>query len=279
MVHITNHHEAIISREIWDGVKQQIEERAAVSREGRKHTSTYWFSGKVRCGKCNKPYIVSGGRTKQSRTVRCINRQVHGAQKREVSGFVVGCDNDSMNQISLNACMKYILEHIKVARESIVSDLIDEIKRMQAIDNKPFDVKPLEIKIENINHKKQEAINLVLEGLISKEDLKERVALYDGEILRLTEEINDNRDMNTKHKRQLEEINAFIDEVNKTADTDSDNTELYGELVQEVVINSGNTVDFYLNCVPFGFRMAYQPRQRGPKLPLACDVLSLSAIA
>ena len=59
-------------------------------------------------------------------------------------------------------CQRFFLEHIKSARESIISDLLAEIKRIQAIDNNHFDSKPHEIKIENINHKKQEAINLVV---------------------------------------------------------------------------------------------------------------------
>jgi hypothetical protein len=110
--------------------------------------------------------------------------------------------------------------------------------------------------------------------------LRERIALYDSEILHLTKEINDNRDTNAKHRRQLEEVKAFIGEVNKAADTDSDNTELYGELVREIIVNPDSTVDFYLNCVPFGFKIVYKARHCGNgKIRIACDVLSLSAIA
>jgi DNA invertase Pin-like site-specific DNA recombinase len=277
-VFIANHHEAIISREIWNGVQAQIEERAAVSREGRKHTSKYWFSGKVRCGICGKPYIVSGGRTKQTRTVRCINRQVHGSQNRNVNGFVVGCSNDSVNQVALNACVKHILEHIKSARKSIVNDLLLEIQNMQKIE-KPIDTKPLETAIENFNRKKREAIDLMLEKIITKDDLKEQTAFYDSEIARLSEEIYNNQNAITVHQKQIAAVKSFIAEVDRAADTDSGNTELYGELVREIIVNPDRSVDFYLNCVHFGFKMTYSTRQGGWGKILICDVLSLSAIA
>ena len=277
-VFIPNHHEAIISREVWDGVQKEIEERNAITREGQKHSITYWFSSKIRCGKCGRSYIVSGGKTKQTRTVRCINRQVNGAVKRELNGFDVGCNNDSINQVAINGCMKHILEHIKVARESIVKDLLLEVKSMQKIE-KPIDTKPLEIAIENFNRKKREAIDLMLEKIITKDDLKEQTAFYDNEITRLTEEIHNSRNSNAIHQKQIADVKAFIDEVNKAADTDSDNTELYGELVREIIVNSDRTVDFYLNCVPFGFKIAYSTRHGGWGKILVCDVLSLSAIA
>jgi hypothetical protein len=146
-IHIRNHHEGIISREIWDETQKQIEQRGEQSRKGHKHSIKYWFSGKLRCGCCGKSYIVSGGRTKATRMLRCHNRQVYGNNLRELNGFTVGCDNETINQVSMNECMRFLLEHIKSARESIVSDLFAEIKRMQVIDNKHFDSKPLEIKI------------------------------------------------------------------------------------------------------------------------------------
>ena len=165
----------------------------------------------------------------------------------------------------------------KVDKTSLIS--VDCVKySMQKIE-KPIDTEPLRIAIENFNRKKREAIDLMLEKIITKDDLKEQTAFYDDEIAKLTVEINNSRNSNAVHQKQIEAVKSFISDVDKTADTDSDNTELYGELVREIIVQENRTVDFYLTCVPFGFRVTYIPLQRGPKLPLACDVLSLSAIA
>jgi DNA invertase Pin-like site-specific DNA recombinase len=280
MVYIRNHHEPIISRDVWDGVQQQIEERGLIAGKGNRHSMTYWFSGKISCGKCGKPYNASGGRSKETTIMRCRNRLKFGEEVRVVNGFTVGCDSGAVNHVVLNACMKHILEHIKIARESIVGDLLLEVQNMQTIDNKPADVTPLETEITNLSRKKREAIDLMLENLITKDDLKEQTAFYDSEIVRLTEEINDNRDMNAKHRRQLEEVKSFIGEVNKAADTDSDNTELYSELIRQIIVQKDGVVDFYLNCVPFGFRITYSTCVKTrSKIRIFCDIHSLSAIA
>jgi len=48
----------------------------------------------------------------------------------------------------------------------------------------------LEDEIENLTRKKRKAIDLMLDELISKEDLKKQIEYYDGEIARLTEQIS-----------------------------------------------------------------------------------------
>jgi DNA invertase Pin-like site-specific DNA recombinase len=278
-VHISNHHEAIISREVWEGVQEQIKVRSEIAAEGRRHTVTYWFSGKVRCSQCGKNYIVSGGKTKQTRTVRCVSRQTHGAKKRELSGFEIGCNNDSINQVAINECMRVLLEHIKVARTSIVNDLLVEIENMQRVERaEPIDTKTLEAEVEKLNNKKHNAIDLMLEGIITKDDLKKQTELYDSEILRLGEEINNARNSDVFHKKQIDGIKACIAEVNKTANINSDNMELYGELVKDIIVNPDRSVDYYLHCVPFGFRMTYSTRHGGWGKILVCDVLSLTAV-
>ena len=280
MVYIKDHHEGIINRDVWDGVREQIAERAELAKKGRKHSITYWFSGKISCGKCGTKYNAGGGRSKETTMVRCRNRVQFGENNRNLNGFMVGCDNEKINHVVLKACMKHILEHIKGARESIVNDLLLEVQKVQLIDNEPLDIRHLEAEIDNLNRKKHEAIDLMLDKIISKDDLKKQTEIYDGEILRLTEEINDNRDINAKHKRQLEEVKAFIAEVNRAADADSDNSELYGELLREIIVHDDNSVNFYLNCVPFGFKLTYSTHVKTKaKIRIFCDIHSISAIA
>ncbi len=43
LIKIANHHEGIISREVWNLAQKQIYERGKLSREGRKHSGHYWY--------------------------------------------------------------------------------------------------------------------------------------------------------------------------------------------------------------------------------------------
>ena len=100
-------------------------------------------------------------------------------------------------------------------------------------------------------------MDMLFEDLISKEDLKEQVAYYDSEIARLTAEINGHQNRDTAHRRQMEKIQSYIDKMRSITADDTDNTEIYAELVQKVIVRENRTVDVYLNCVPLCFRVKY----------------------
>ena len=142
-------------------------------------------------------------------------------------------------------------------QSNIVEQLLEDIKLMQQNDVR-VDVQPLKEQIESFNLKKRKAIDLMIDGLITKEDLKKQTEYYDDEILKLTEQIAKSQDINTAHKQQLDRIKSYITDVKKTASSDSDSTEVYGELLKKVVVHEEGRTDFYLNCVPFGFRMNYR---------------------
>ena len=257
LITIKNHHEGIISREIWEAAQKQVYERGHLAKEGRKYSSHYWFSSKVSCGCCGYTYNVSGKKDETTRTLRCVNRTKYGTNHRiDKNGAEVGCANSGINEKVLEHCMKYIIEEIKSSEESIIGQLLDDIKLMQSVDTK-VDIQPLKDEIESYNLKKRKAIDLMIDGLISKEDLKKQTEFYDDEILKLTEQITKSQDINTAHQQQLDSIRKFICDVKKTASSDSDSTEIYGELLKRIIVHENKTADFYLNCVPFGFRIQY----------------------
>ena len=141
-------------------------------------------------------------------------------------------------------------------QSNIVDQLLEDIKLMQQNDVR-IDVQPLKEQIKSFNLKKRKAIDLMIDGLITKEDLKKLTEYYDDEILKLTEQIAKSQDINTAHKQQLDRIKSYITDVKKTASSDSESTEVYGELLKKVVVHEESRTDFYLNCVPFGFRIKY----------------------
>lgn len=279
LITIKNHHDGIISREIWDLAQKQIFERGQLSREGRKYSKHYWFSSKVFCGKCGYSYNVSGQTSREKRPLRCVNRAKYGSTPRvDANGAEVGCDSKSINETVLAFCMKYILEHIQLTRTSITERLMNNIAIMQQSEP-AVNTQPLKDEIENLTKKKRKAIDLMLDELISKEDLKYQTEYYDSEIARLTEQIAARQNVSEAHKKQLEAIRNYIAQVNRTAEIDTDSTKIYGELLKKVVVHKEGVTDFYLTCVPFGFRMNYHIHRynRGHLLEVLvdkCEVIS-----
>ena len=257
LVKVPNHHEAIISREVWDLAQKQVYGRGLMSREGRKFSQHYWFSSKVTCAKCGYSYNVTGSTKKEKRSLRCVNRCKYGKNPRvDANGAEVGCDNHAINEVVLEVCMKHILEYIRFTRSGITERLLENITAMQAL--KPtFDSEPLKAEIEALNIKKRKAIDLMLDELITKEELKQQTAYYDDEISRISETIASRQNVAESHKRQLDAIKNYIALVNQTADMDIDSTKVYGEMLKKVLVYDNCMVDIYLNCMPSGFRIKF----------------------
>lgn len=107
--------------------------------------------------------------------MHCVNRAKYGSVHRvDANGAEVGCDNVTFNEVTLRKCMKYLIEHIQVAREDIVTQLLADIQMVQQCEPKA-DTEPLKAEIENLSRKRRKAIDMMLDELLSREDLKKQV--------------------------------------------------------------------------------------------------------
>ena len=266
LVRIQNHHEGIISRETWDDVQAEITRRGALCSEGRKHSAKNWFAGKVICGKCGWSFSPVNARKgkEHMRSLHCRNRlcnsKVIGTA---ANGKQLGCDNKAINEIALSQFIRFVLEHIQTSHTEIVKDMLDEIKLMQQSDE-IIDTKPLEIEIEEILVKKRKAYDLMLSDKIKQEDLVEQAAFYDSEIARLTEEINKAQNLTAVHQVQIDKVKLHIAEVNKAAEINAEDNDVYSDLLDRFVVNTGNAV-VYLTCMPIGFRIFYHTVRQNAK--------------
>ena len=261
LITVRNHHEPIISEEEFNAANALLMKRGENAREGRKYSQHYWYSSRIYCGKCGWAFGVTGQKDNKNRCLRCVNRSKYGTEKRVDSyGNETGCDNPFISENMLKACMKHILEHIQSQRSEIADELLSDIMLMQ--QNTPAaDTKPLQDKIDSLVSKKHKAIDMMLEDLISKDDLKKQVEMYDDEIEQLTAELTASKNIDALHQSQLECIRGFIEQVNRTDSIDTDNTEIYGEMLEKAVIRGEGSADFYLTCVPFGFHIDYHMKR------------------
>ena len=257
LISLSGHHEGLISRDIWDKAQAQIYERGKMSREGRKYSKHYWFSSKAFCGKCGYTYNISGRTTNDKRTLRCVNRGKYGTNHRiDKNGAEVGCDNKGINEKVLEACMKHILDYVQLSKEVIIEGLYKDIEYIRQVAPPPA-IEPIKAEIDSYNLKKRKAIDLMIDGLITKEDLRQQTEYYDKEISKLSEQLAASQDQNALIKTQIDVIKAYVANVNKTASADTNSTEVYGEMLKKVVVQEDQTADFYLTCIPFGFRIKY----------------------
>ena len=57
LIHIPNHHEPIVSREVWDQAQDRLSRCSKHNRDTSAHSNRYPFSGKIRCGECGSGFV------------------------------------------------------------------------------------------------------------------------------------------------------------------------------------------------------------------------------
>ncbi|MCM1168154.1 MAG: recombinase family protein [Ruminococcus sp.] len=279
LITIRNHHEGIISREIWDSTQAEMLRRSKKSREGRRHSRTYWFSGKMICGKCGYSYTTSSSSKNPHRQAGCRNRQIYGTAPRVApNGENIGCDNHSIDERVLDKAMQTLLASVQNLRASLEKEMLNEIRLIQK-NQKVVDVAPLKAEIEVLKNKKRKAIDLMLEELITKDDLKQQTEFYDGEITKLTEKIAESQNVGALHQKQIDGIKAAMERIKNVAECDVSNTEIYGEMLERIIVPAYRHLNIYLCGIPMGFHLTYTVK-KAPCLGIydviidSCEIIS-----
>ena len=259
LITVKNHHEPIVSREVWDGVQEERIKRGRLSVEGKKHSHSFWLSGKLSCGKCGYSFVMGRNTSGRFSNMRCRNRCLYGKVKHTATnGELLGCDNHTVDERIVEKAMDTIVSQISELRVLLEQEMLSEIQRLEK-SKKDFDPAPLRAEIENYENKKRKAIDLVLDGLISKDDLTKQTTFYDSEIVRLTEEITKLQNIAENQRNQLSEIEKAIEYIGKLsdADADGDNKELYRSMINKIIVPEYPVLQIYLNGVPFAYNVVY----------------------
>ena len=177
-IYIRNHHEPIISRELWEQTQAEISRRKPTDTS--RHSDRYVFSGKVYCGVCGSVMV--------SRVKTLKNGKIYHALR--CSGRIGGksCNNETLNVTALKACVKRIFTDMPIDKTAVINAVIKGLSRT----DKP-DIPALRRKIETLNAKKRRAVDLMLDGLITQQELIEQKSYYDSIIEKLSQEISSDR--------------------------------------------------------------------------------------
>lgn len=274
-VYLYDHHEPIISRDLWNRTQAELQKKSPTSEQRMKHSNRYWCSGKLYCGLCGFHYVSRTKRLKngmQYKAWRCYAAVTYGRPK-ERMGEMVGCSNSSINEKALRACMRYLITHIKVNYETLRSEIIHDIKALQSSSIQ--ETGRISGQIESLKEKKKKLIDLMLDGTLSKEDLKEQMAWYDEQIqeldLSLEKSVRDNKIMD----RQAMEQETYIAALDDILSFDENNQDLYREILEKMVITD-NVVEVYLKGVPFAARLTV--RSSGKKENYVTEITDMELI-
>jgi DNA invertase Pin-like site-specific DNA recombinase len=286
MVYLKDHHEPIIDRDLWNRTQEELLRRAPTEEMKSKHSNRYWCSGKLYCGLCGGRYVSRTKKLKNGtiyKAWRCYAGAIHGSRKESDDGEIIGCDNSSINERALLTCMHYCICQLQTNQKELKKEILQEIRKVKGISDKKPDAKRIAEKMENLNDKKRKAIDLMLDGLITKAELKEQTKWYDEQIADLTRQLTeltelspDTQKKESDKSKQIDKFEQYITALDEIMTFDETNESLYREILDKMVIYHDNTVEVWLKCIPFGMKLTIH--SHGKTEDYTTDILNMEII-
>lgn len=279
MVYLKDHHEPVIDRELWNRTQAELLRRSPSEDVKSKHSNRYWCSGKLYCGLCGKRYVSRTKKLKNGtvyKAWRCYAAANHGAKKISSFGEEIGCDNGFVNEKTLLTCMHYCICKLQTNQKELKREILQEIKEIKAVTEKKPDTKRIQEKMDALAAKKRRAIDLMLDGLITKSDLQEQTKWYDEQLAELSESLHTAGKQDKANAAELREYESYVNALDEIMSFDESNESLYREILDKMVIYHDKTVEVWLKCVPFGMRLNVSSSGRNEDYHT--DILSMEII-
>lgn len=259
-VYIKDHHEGIIDRDLWDRTQEELRRRSPSEEQKSRHSNRYWCSGKICCGECGCRFI-SRTRKRQAGTYRawwCYQKSRHGGPKM-LDGQKVGCSNRSVNERALFACVKYCLDLLCNDKERIRKAVLTDIQTICSAPEETMDPAKVRQKMDAIEEKKRKSFDAMLDGMLSKEDLRKQTEWYDKELAHLQHLIVQSRKNDAFYnmgQKKMEQFEKSLDEILSFGDQ---NDMLYREILEKIVVyreeeRGCNRLVVWLKSLPFGIQ-------------------------
>ncbi|MCL2409607.1 MAG: recombinase family protein [Oscillospiraceae bacterium] len=119
---IHDHHEPIISREIFDLANAMLDSRAMSPENKTKISNRYLFSGKIKCGICGATYVARYKKRADGsvyKSWRCLNAQRYGAPRIDPAGNHIGCSGQGFPENDALYIVKLLMKSLNINRKLI----------------------------------------------------------------------------------------------------------------------------------------------------------------
>ncbi len=250
---IKDHHEPIISRELFDKANRILDAKS-LSQEGKaKHSNRYPFSGKIKCGRCGASYVARYKTRKDGsryKAWRCYEAANHGRPHIDKAGNQVGCSGESIRNEDAIYLLYLVCRELKINRQKVVDNLTKTIDAVMRIDLTGTSTNTISEKIEEAKKKRTGLIDLYTSGDIDKTEFTALRAKYDEDIEKLKstmEGIEQQQTMILKQQELMADIKNAIDELINGIQYED---EYYTQILDKMVINDKNNIDVYLKMLP-----------------------------
>lgn len=134
---IKDHHEPIISHELFDKANCILDLKSGSQNGKSKYSNRYPFSGKIKCGRCGAGYVARYKTRKDGsryKAWRCYEAAAHGRPHFDKAGNQAGCFGESIRNEDAVYLLYLVCRELKIDRRKIADSLIKTIAAAVFVD-------------------------------------------------------------------------------------------------------------------------------------------------
>lgn len=250
LIVIQNHHEPIISREIWNETQARLHQNNK-HIGGSGHSNRYVFSGKIKCGECGHSFVGRFKYRKDGTKIRrwsCGTATNEGAVACDVGRLVR--DDDAMNML------KTAIRSLQMDREAIARHVTTlALNALQAGEQGAGDdPERLQFEIDRIRKKKEAVLDSYFSQEITKEDMISMKSKYDEQIRGLQER-KQQANLRNQEKKDIQTLKAAIESEVKSILNGETESEVFSKiLLDRLTVFKDRHIELTLNGLPQVFQ-------------------------
>jgi DNA invertase Pin-like site-specific DNA recombinase len=246
---IENNHPPLIDREIFEFTQRELERRRKTATDKSKHSNTYAWSGRIRCGLCGATFLRKTYNTKSDNPQivwKCNEASRHGTAKENDNGQTRGCDCKGVHEPFLRDAMVGALQQVVGDTAHIVKSLKDAVRRALSDSPNPEpEISSIKQEMGKVDNRKSKLIELYTEGAINR-----------AEFDRLNDQYNKQREtlaarlvLLDRHAQANEDLAAKLRGIDAAIESLAGMTEWSDSVCREVldkaVVQDREKISFY----------------------------------
>lgn len=247
LIIIPNHHEPIISREVWSLAQERLRQNNKHAAGESGHSNRYVFSGKIKCGQCGSSFV---GRFKYLKDGTKIRRWCCGtATKEGTAGCDIGKlvrDDDAMQML------KTAIRTLPMDVDAVIRNVTElALEAVLAGQTTPRDKpKRLQQELNRLQQKKEAVMDAYFSKEITKEDMQAMKEHYEQQLKSLQKRLEDA--LKRKENRlDLESLRSKIQlEVMAILGGNTESEVFYKTLLRSITVFKDRHMELCLNHLP-----------------------------
>ena len=246
---IKDHHEPIVSRELFEKANRILDEKSLTQEGKAKHSNRYPFSGKIKCGCCGSSYVAryknrnNGTRYK---AWRCYKSATQGSPHTDKAGNPLGCSNPSIRNEDAVHIMYLVTRSLQLEEKKITANLLSVIQSVLSVNINYSHIEKLKEQIQSVEDKRTQLIDLCISGAITKQEFITKREVCDKEISELQDTISGIDQQHLLADQQesvMKEITAAIHEI-------VSGVEYEDAFYSQILDKNGRPKQGYRRCLP-----------------------------